>query len=375
MKMNRINTDKLNVLPAPTYRWLKVNELTIDEPINFAVKPYRKEFLQGGNHDGFTLMRMSDEALLAAKKTDRLNSSENYGVSKNLVAVGEDFFNSGVYLNIPEGVVITEPIVMKYELDDENDTVIDNNIIIADRNSRVTVIIDISSSKDVSALHNGVTKVIARDGAEVTIVKLQRMNNQSYHFDSNVAVVDGAASVRYIEAEFGCKKAVVNYTNKLGEAAKAHIDAVYLGDHDRHIDLSYLMEHLGRRSVSNIVVRGALKDKASKVFKGTIDFKKGAGQSDGKEEEFVILFDKTVKSKSVPLLLCSEDDVKGQHAASAGKVDRDKLFYLMSRGFSKEEAMKLLVEASFSCIIEKIPIEELRTAIGDEIHRRLVYEG
>ena len=86
----------------------------------------------------------------------------------------------------------------------------------------------------------------------------------------------------------------------------------------------------------------------------------------------MLLLDKGVKSDAVPLLLCREDDVQGNHAASAGQVDETQLFYLMSRGFSYSEALKLLVEASFRPVLERIPNTRLREAIDAEIHRRLV---
>lgn len=109
-----------------------------------------------------------------------------------------------------------------------------------------------------------------------------------------------------------------------------------------------------------------------KIFKGTLDFKKGASRSKGIEEEYAILLDKTVKADAIPLLLCEEDDVEGQHAASAGQIDSDKLFYLMSRGLDEKEAKKLIVEASFTPIIDKIPMEYLKEEITKEIHRRIV---
>jgi len=174
--------------------------------------------------------------------------------------------------------------------------------------------------------------------------------------------------------EFGSKRAVTNYISNLKDGGKSAIYSIYIGNRDRELDLSYYMNHIGRRSISNIEVKGALKDRAKKVFKGTIDFKLGSSKSEGREGESVIIFDKTVKSKAVPLLLCTEDDVKGEHAASSGKIDEDKLFYIMSRGFSKEEAMKLIVEASFNPVIDRIPLEDLRDIVRDELARKLIVE-
>jgi Fe-S cluster assembly scaffold protein SufB len=201
------------------------------------------------------------------------------------------------------------------------------------------------------------------------------MNDNSHHFDSNAAYVGQCAEVNWVEVNIGGKESITNILNNLEETeSKSNLSSIYFGDGDRVIDLNYLMNHAGRRTISNIETKGALKDRAKKVFRGTIDFKLGASRSKGSEEEYALLLDKEVKASSVPLLLCSEDNVEGQHAASAGQIDNEKLFYIMSRGFSEKEAKKLIVEASFAPIVDKVPCEDLRDVIRDEIQRRLVDE-
>ena len=80
---------------------------------------------------------------------------------------------------------------------------------------------------------------------------------------------------------------------------------------------------------------------------------------------------KEAKSISLPMLLCSEEDVEGNHSSSAGKIGDKELFYIMSRGFNKKEAMKLIVRAKFNNILEKLEDESLRKEILDEIDRKL----
>lgn len=368
-----IKLNELNTLPVPTFRWLRVNELAIDDEIDFEARPYGKDFLQMAPQGELIQRQMPYNGLTDRPIMKDLMDSAGFGVSEDLVGFADTFHNSGMYIEIPRGIKVTEPIMVGYKPDSDNPTVIDNNLIIAHEHSEVTIVMDIASSANASAVHNGVTRVVAKEGAMVTVIKIQRMNDSSFHFDSNLALVGSGARVDYIVAELGSKKAAVNYTCRLSEGAQSHINTVYLGNGDRHLDLSFLMEHQGRRSTSSIEARGALRDMASKTFKGTIDFKKGADKSEGSESEHVLLFDRTVKSISVPLLLCSEDDVKGQHAISSGKVDQDKLFYLMSRGFSRGEAMVLLAEASFSDVIDKIYPKSLEDLIRAEISGRLLH--
>lgn len=115
-------------------------------------------------------------------------------------------------------------------------------------------------------------------------------------------------------------------------------------------------------------------DRSKKTFRGTLDFKKGCKKSKGEEEEYTVLLSPHVINKSVPILLCTEEDVDGQHAASAGRIDENKLFYIMSRGFSETEAKKLVIEAAFNPIINQIPSEEIKNKISTSIRRRLENE-
>ncbi|MNT06745.1 FeS cluster assembly protein SufD [compost metagenome] len=134
------------------------------------------------------------------------------------------------------------------------------------------------------------------------------------------------------------------------------------------------MNHFGKKTNSSIIVKGALKDEAKKVFRGTIDFKTGAIKSIGEESENVIALSAKVKTDSIPLLLCGEDDVSGNHSASVGKINEDKLFYLMSRGFNKKDANKIIIEGEFSSIINTIPDESTSNKVINIIQRRLENE-
>ena len=118
-------------------------------------------------------------------------------------------------------------------------------------------------------------------------------------------------------------------------------------------------------------MQGALKDRSKKHFKGTIDFKKGSKKAKGNENEFCMLLSDTARSIALPMLLCSEEDVEGNHSSAAGKIDDKEMFYIMSRGFDRAEAMKLLVRAKFNKILKQIRNEELIKEVLKEIDLRL----
>ena len=112
---------------------------------------------------------------------------------------------------------------------------------------------------------------------------------------------------------------------------------------DKKLDFMYYADHIGKESVTSLDIEGVLFENAYKDFRGIINFRKGTPESDGRERENVLLLSKEAKTKSSPILLCAEENVNGNHAASIGKIDEKKLFYLESRGYSKEEGKREVV--------------------------------
>ena len=156
-----------------------------------------------------------------------------------------------------------------------------------------------------------------------------------------------------------------------GDDSKVDIAAAYFGDGDSKLDLNYIIHQRGRRTKVNMFVSGALSGNCNKIFRGTLDFVKGSKGSVGREREEVIVLSDTVRNRSVPLMLSGEDEVDGHHAVSVGRIDEDKLFYLMSRGLDRIEAEKLIVEAMFNPILKRLNDEKLIGEISEIIERRL----
>lgn len=379
--LNAVNSEKehkLNQTVVPAWSYLKVNNFNLEKFTLPKIEAFNKQYLsfEDGTLDNALVLETKEALEVVKDIKEFINLKESFGVSDKFVALGEYNFNSGVFLRTCENHVVVSPIRLNFVIDRENPTVIDHNIIIAEKGSKVTVVMDYSIDDvlvENKPFHNGVTKVFAKENSEVTIVKIQRMNDKSTHFDSNVAFVERDGKVNWVTIEIGSEINVTNYvTNLKGDNSSSELHSAYLIDGTRKQDIYYTVNHSGRRSESNMEIKGVLKDKAKKLFKGNIDFKKGASKAKGAQDEDVLLLDPTVKTDSVPMLLCEEDDVEGAHAASVGQMDEDKLFYLMSRGFSEKEAKKLVVEAKFSPIFDRVPVQELKDFLLEELRKRLV---
>ena len=195
--------------------------------------------------------------------------------------------------------------------------------------------------------------------------------------DENIArrikiSVGTGARVEFVSADLGRGDYSADVEIVLrGDDSVAELEAVYFGDGTRRLDLNYVIRQRGKRTAATMNVRGALSENCDKIFRGTLDFQRGAKGSTGRELEEVIILSPGTRNRSVPLMLAAEDEVDGHHAVSVGRLDEEKIFYLMSRGLDKREAERLIVEAAFTPVVKKISDENLRGELLETLQRRL----
>ncbi|KAF1854865.1 hypothetical protein Lal_00007224, partial [Lupinus albus] len=211
--------------------------------------------------------------------------------------------------------------------------------------------------------------------AVVRLVKVQLLAGDADHIDAVGSAAGEQSVIDCTLIELGAQQVISNCQTRLaGTGSTGNINSIYFGDKRRQIDIHYQLTYQARETVGEIKARGALLDQSRKTFRGTLDFMRGARGAKGKEEEYAVLLSPEVRNQSIPLMLCAEDAVEGQHAASAGKVDENKLFYLMSRGLSETEAKKLVIEAAFQPILAEVPLAALQQEISDYVQGRLSHQ-
>ena len=145
----------------------------------------------------------------------------------------------------------------------------------------------------------------------------------------------------------------------------------YLGQKQQTVDMNLVVNHWGQKTTSEINAAGALKDAAQKVFRGTIDFKKGSAGSAGNEQETVLTLGDGVANKTVPLILCAEENVVGNHGATIGELDEDTLFYFESRGIPVAEAENIMARAAIERLTRALEDETAQEAILTELEEVL----
>lgn len=342
---------KLNETPVRTSRNFLINNIKLEN----VLIPEKLEMFQN-------VMVTGTESF----NKDINKQHLNYGLSEELE---ENVFykaNSQIAINVKEN----DNIKVTYDFDDDNLQLVNQIDICATGNANI--IIEYKSSTNKECFHNGVIKVFAKENAKLNITVINLLNSNSEHFEAMENILEDNSDLNYTIIDIGGKNSIQNYySNIIGKSAKNDLKTIYLGSENQIKDINYIAELRGQKSFVDIDVQGALKENAKKNFKGTIDFKKGCKKAKGNENEFCMLLSEKAKSLALPMLLCTEDDVEGNHSTASGKVDKEQLFYIMTRGLSYKEAVKLIVRANFNKTIERILDEEVKQNIIKEIDERL----
>lgn len=276
----------------------------------------------------------------------------DYGASKDIVLLNREHNDYYEIIKAEKGEKkVSEPLECSFNKEVINDWY----DIVAEEESDVEVPIVVRGS-DSNTHRNTVIRVLARKNSKVHL-QLVRFDSDHHNSLESIAVVTEArADVQVSQVELSSGKLVTNYkTYIMGDESKVNLDSIYFASGKGDMDLLYESNHFGKKTESNMIINGALVGESTKKLKATLDFKEGSSGSVGNEEEFTLLLSENVKGISVPALLSHEDDVEGNHAASAGKMDKELLFYIMSRGYSLKEAEKLVIESKFQGTIQHLP--------------------
>lgn len=349
---------KLNETPVRTSRNFNINNIKLKD-INIPTDI--KEF------NNVNITNNSSKINISSEVRD---ISLTYGVGE--ILINQLKKNCNKKLNLKVDCLQNKEVIIDFNFDSDNETLLEHIEVVTSENSKSTIILKYISSDNNEYWHNGLLKVHADKNSEVNIIIANLMNTKSNNFMSIENSLEENAKVNYTIIDFGGKNSITNYYSNLkGDNSDNSLNAIYLGKENQLFDLNYIGELRGKKSNIDIEVQGALKDTAKKNFKGTIDFKKGCKKAKGNENEACMLLSDKAKSLALPMLLCSEEDVEGNHSSSAGKIGEKELFYIMSRGFELKEAMKLMVRAKFNKILANIKNEELVEEILNEIDKRL----
>ena len=185
------------------------------------------------------------------------------------------------------------------------------------------------------------TKIHVGKGSRVKLVQVMKTGKETSLINRIETKVEEKGSLELYQVMLGQGNIYgETLTDLVGKEASFDADLGYLVQDEELLDINMVVNHFGEETRSRIKADGALKDKAKKVFRGTIDFKKGSVGAEGED----------VQNQTIPVILCSEETVAGSHGATIGELDEDTLFYFESRGIGKKEAEDIMARAAIDRI-------------------------
>lgn len=253
----------------------------------------------------------------------------------------------------------------------ENDSCVDEIQIAAGEGSESNFIFTFKSSENFSGTVGARIRVAAEEKAVVRIGLVNLCGSDAKTFVSFGSKACDNATVETTEIILGGKENIWGNHNAL-EGYKSHFNGhnAYLVNDKESLDVNYVSLHTGRETESTMAVDGVIDGTGKKTWRGTIDFKNGCAESKGDEQENVLLLDPKVVNKSLPVILCDEEAVEGRHGASIGRLGKEILFYMQSRGVDEKTAQNLMIRAKINtaarCLGDEKTAEEVMDFVGEE---------
>ena len=404
MKMPGMTIRHASAMPAPTWSWLKVNDVTIQIPDDLE-RNCQVEIEAGDTLDNTTSFEGSVAALqeridsartdkpaderamiTAATGADRgaeeldipaLSTYEHRAALSEIACDIANDFETGVgadmraYLNFLAGgtaVLATEEgeeaeATIRVTTHEGEASGASIDIVVAP-NSTFSIALSLDSAADAPAFMGSTMRVFAGAGARVDITVYLTASDAVTCVEDSGFVLDEGARVNVRHVVLGGGFTATGLAADLrGDRSRIDVDTSYLASGTQQRDFNYIIRHRGRKTVSNMDANGVLTGTSKKCLRGTIDLIHGAKGAEGNERETVLLASKGVDNKTVPNILCDEDDVAGNHGATIGHVRPDQLFYAACRGLSQEQAEALFLSAKLEDAALQAPNDAVRANV------------
>ena len=361
--MDNVLINRANVPAAQTWNRLRANSLSVSVPDHAdAGKVY------------LPLPRLFEriECGMGQEVTDYVESQ----------AFKSDFYN------VPARTKREEPIVVAVSAAQNQCA---NTGIIVREGAEATVVIDAfagdasdvddaaagsDANDDVLPTSAALTRIVVEAGAKLHLIEMLGVNEGQQHLESVGLEIHQNAAVDVKQYALGGSTIGLGLTaNLVGARARLDLNNRYHATHEETLDINHLVRMRGTSTRAQLTESGVLNEAAKKTLRATIDLVRGAKDAQGNEIETVMILGDDVVNKTMPVILCDEDDVAGNHGATIGSVSPEQLDYLAARGLSRQAAEQLFIRALFEDAIinapeeisHRVAVERCEAELGAEI--------
>lgn len=281
------------------------------------------------------------------------------------------FWRGGTFLYVPKDVRAAAPL--HSALWSTNGRTFSHTLVVLDRGAEAIFIDEYASETgNERALHNGVVELLVGDSASLIYAGLQDFGTNVWQLNHERGRVGRDAKLDWVTSVMGTRVTKAFQTVELDQpGAWARMSGIFFSNGRQHFDLDTQQNHNAADTTSDLLYKGALKDKSRTVWQGMIKALPGSQRIDGFQANRNLMLDKTARADSIPGLEIEADDVRCTHASTIGRLDQEEIFYLMSRGIPKAQAVKMVVQGFFDPVMQRIPFEGVRERIFDRIVEKI----
>jgi Fe-S cluster assembly protein SufD len=276
-----------------------------------------------------------------------------------------------LHVRIPAEASVTEPLRLDLVGDGSSRRGAMHVIVEAMPHSRATVVLYHSGSAQFAQN----VEIIARDGAQLTVIAVHRWDDDAVHAASHQARVDRDARLTHIVVTLGGSVVRVNPSVRLaGSGAEGRLYGLAFADAGQHFESQVYLHHEGEHTVGDVLYKGALQGASARsVWIGDVLIGPDATGTDSYEANRNLVLTDGARADSVPNLEIETGDILGAgHASATGRFDDEQLFYLQARGIAEDEARRLVVLGFLNEIVQHIDVAELADELTGAIERELV---
>lgn len=286
------------------------------------------------------------------------------------------FWTGGTLLYVPRNVEVALPLHSLIAHSRSGIAEFGHTLVIVEDGAQATLLEETTSHSDNDAgLHVGCVELIVGRDAQLRYVQLQNWNQKTWHFAHQAGVVADGGSLQWTVVGLGSRLAHIHQDINLnGRAATAEVNGVTFASDRQKISYYTQQHHKAQGTHSDLLYKEVLRDEARVIWRGMIKVDPAAQQTDGYQRSDALMLSDEARCDSIPGLEIEADDVRCTHGATTGTVDRDQVFYCMSRGISRGEAMHMIVEGFFQQVYDRIPVEVVRQTLSRTVQNKLGIE-
>lgn len=288
-------------------------------------------------------------------------------------AAHQAFATDELVLKVGAGVAVDGPIIVDMQVTQADTISFPHLSIVMEANAEASVIVEMRSPDGQRNVVVPRLELSLGDGARLNLVTSQHWGNATTAITHQAMVVGRDATGRLGEIGLGAKLGRLDLTvDLIGNGSNSELVGLYFGEERQVFDYRVVINHHGKNTRSDVFLKGAVEDEAESVFSGLLKIWPDATRTSTFETNRNLVLSDGAKAHSVPNLEILCDDVICGHGSTVGPLEEEHMYYLMSRGLSRERAQRVLIRGFFDEMIQRLPVSGLEDPVREAVNAKFV---